>query len=179
MTSAPHLRAAQLSDVEKIRDLIRTSAHALSKGHYSTEQVDGALMGVFGVDTQLIKDQTYFVVEQQGQMVACGGWSYRATLFGNDHLADRDPRRLNPQTEAAKIRAFFVHPDHARKGLGKRMLYHCEDCARAAGFAKAELGATLPGKQLYEKFGYQPQAQTKHLMENGLYLEVIPMTKTL
>lgn len=179
MTPVPHLRAAQLGDVEKIRDLIRISAHALSRGYYSEDQVEGALMGVFGVDTQLIKDQTYFVIEQQRQMVACGGWSYRATLFGNDDLAHRDPRRLDPQSEAAKIRAFFVHPDHARRGLGKRMLFHCEDCARAAGFSKAELGATLPGKQLYQKFGYHPQAQTEHLMENGLYLEVIPMTKTL
>jgi GNAT superfamily N-acetyltransferase len=173
------LRPAQNEDIDQIDHLISLSAHQLSRGYYSREQVEGALMGVFGVDTQLIKDQTYFVIEENGQMLACGGWSYRATLFGNDHLSARDPRRLDPETEAAKIRAFFVHPDHARRGLGKYLLQYCEQCAREAGFKKAELGATLPGKELYEKFGYQPGPQVDHLMENGLYLQVIPMSKKL
>ncbi len=174
-----HIRAARTSDIDQIADLISLSAHQLSQGYYSREQVDGALMGVFGVDTQLIEDQTYFVIEQDGQMLACGGWSYRATLFGNDNLADRNPRSLDPEKEAAKIRAFFVHPDHARKGLGKLLLQYCEQCAREAGFSKAELGATLPGKELYQRFGYQPGLQVDHLMQNGLYLQVIPMSKDL
>ena len=177
--SAFSIRAAQLSDIDEIRNLIRISAHALSKGYYDYQQIEGALMGVFGVDTQLIKDQTYFVIEYDGDLVACGGWSYRATLFGNDDLADRDPRSLDSQKEAAKIRAFFVHPDYARRGLGKRLLLHCEQCAREAGFIKAELGATLPGKQLYQKFGYIEGDEFDHLMENGLHLQVIPMHKSL
>ncbi|MDH3710257.1 MAG: GNAT family N-acetyltransferase [Cyclobacteriaceae bacterium] len=173
------IRAAEDSDIESLRDLISLSAHSLSKGDYTYEQVEAALMGVFGVDTQLINDQTYFVVETNtGRMVACGGWSFRATLFGNDQLADRDPRRLDPSIEAAKIRAFFVHPDFARQGLGKKLLDHCEQCAREAGFKNLELGATLPGKRLYEVCGYTAGVQVDHIMENGLVLQVIPMYKT-
>ena len=172
------LRLARESDIDDLRQLISLSAHGLSSGDYSYQQVEAALMGVFGVDTQLIKDQTYFIIDDaHGQMVACGGWSYRATLFGNDQIADRDPRRLDPATEAAKIRAFFVHPHHARKGLGTQLLEHCEAEAISAGFKKLELGATLPGQRLYEARGYQAAPQVDHVMENGLVLQVIPMFK--
>ncbi len=179
MNESYQLRVAQLSDVEELRVLISTSAHGLSHGDYSEEQVDGALQGVFGVDTQLITDGTYYVMTKEGAVVACGGWSYRATLFGSDNLNSRDPRKLNPTTEAAKIRAFFVHPDHARQGLGRWLLTHCEDCAQKSGFSKFELGSTLPGKRLYEVCGYISGEPVDHEMENGLILRVIPMYKSI
>ena len=172
------LRLARESDIEQLKTLISLSAHGLSSGDYSYQQVEAALMGVFGVDTQLIKDHTYFVIETpKRDMVACGGWSFRATLFGNDQIAQRDPRKLDPAREAAKIRAFFVHPQHARRGLGSMLLDHCEAEAFKAGFKKLELGATIPGKRLYEARGYVAQPQVDHVMENGLILQVIPMFK--
>lgn len=173
------LRSANEADVSSLSRLIRESAHALSRGDYSTEQVEAALVGTFGVDTQLIRDQTYFVIEAEGQPVACGGWSFRATLFGNDSIAGRNAEALDPNTDAAKIRAFFVHPDHARRGLGKWILNHCESAARSAGFTRLELGATLPGLRLYEACGYVAGVQQDHIMENGTPLPVVPMSKTL
>jgi len=173
------IRPAVIGDIPALTALIRESAHGLSLGDYTPEQIDTALTGVFGVDSQLIEDRTYFIIEKGGEPVACGGWSFRATLFGNDNIAGRDPRRLNPTIDAAKIRAFFVHPDHARRGLGKRILAHCEEAARAAGFRKLELGATLPGRRLYEVCGYVAGTPHDHIMEDGLPLRVVPMSKTL
>lgn len=173
------LRPADERDIPALSRLIRESAHALSRGDYSTAQVDAALVGVFGVDTQLIQDQTYFVIEAEGLPVACGGWSYRATLFGNDTIAGRSSDSLDPKTDAAKIRAFFVHPEHARRGLGKWILNHCESAARSAGFTRLELGATLPGLRLYEACGYVAGVRQDHIMENGMPLPVVPMSKTL
>ncbi|MEO1201616.1 MAG: GNAT family N-acetyltransferase [Pseudomonadota bacterium] len=173
------LRAARRSDVPKLDDLIRCSAHELSRGDYSGEQVDAALQGVFGVDTQLIDDGTYFVIEHGAVLAACGGWSFRATLFGNDDIAGRDPSPLDPATDAARIRAFFVHPGHARRGLGRWLLEHCEQAARSAGFSRASLGATVPGRRLYARFGYRGEQAVEHRMTDALTLTVYPMEKTL
>lgn len=173
------IRAATRSDIAQIEALIRLSAHELSSGDYTREQVDSALLGVFGVDTQLIKDHTYFVLESKQVITACGGWSYRATLFGNDDNPQRDPRKLEPGKEPAKIRAFFVHPDHARKGLGTWLLAYCERQAMEAGFTEAELGATVPGRRLYQSRGYAGDAYIDHPMSTGLALRVYPMRKTL
>ncbi|HJY36706.1 MAG TPA: GNAT family N-acetyltransferase, partial [Steroidobacteraceae bacterium] len=114
--------------------LIARSARELSAGDYTPEQVEGALRGAFGVDTQLILDRTYFVAEADGKLVACGGWSKRRTLFGGDARSGRDAADLDPATDAAKIRAFFVDPAYARRGLGSAILERCESAARACGF---------------------------------------------
>ena len=112
------------------------------------------MRGAFGVDSQLLTDETYFAVEDSGEIVGCGGWSFRSTLFGGDARADRDSSTLDPKTQAAKIRAFFVDPRHARRGIGTLLLDHCENQARAHGYSEVELMATLPGFRLYAARGY-------------------------
>ena len=171
------LRPATMDDIPALRDLIRISAHALSQGDYSPEQVEKALQGVFGVDTQLLKDQTYFVIEKDDALAACGGWSYRTTLFGSDHRRERDPSPLDPAKDAAKIRAFFVHPDHARQGLGSRLLDHCEQCAKDRGFVRLEMGATVPGERMYARRGYRAIREEDYPMGDGLTLKIITMGK--
>jgi GNAT superfamily N-acetyltransferase len=173
------LRQATLEDRPVLQSLIARSARELSAGDYSPEQVEGALRGAFGVDTQLIQDGTYFVIEADGQIVACGGWSYRRTLFGGDSRAGRDAAELDPRVEAAKVRAFFVDPDHARRGLGTRLLDHCEAQARARGFSRVELMATLPGVRLYSVRGYVPAELVRYEVGAGVAIEFVPMTKTL
>src|ERR1700690_3083156 len=150
----PPLRKATLADIPALEALIARSARGLSTGDYSPAQIEGALRGAFGVDSQLLADETYFVVEDSGEMVGCGGWSFRSTLFGGDARAGRDASTLDPRTQAAKIRAFFVDPASARRGIGSRLLERCEQEARAHGFSQVELMATLPGVRLYAARGY-------------------------
>jgi len=141
------------------------------------ERVDGALRGAFGVDTQLIRDGTYFVIESAGRIAGCGGWSRRRTLFGSDQRADRDATELDPAKDAAKIRAFFIHPDFARRGLGTALLARCEREAVAHGFRRFELMATLPGVRLYQARGYVPQPQIRWPVGDGVEIEFVPMSK--
>src|ERR1700748_2389022 len=143
------IRPAVFADVPRLNELIAASARGLSQNDYRPEQVEGALRGAFGVDSQLLRAQTYFVVEEDGEFVACGGWSYRATLFGSDARAERDATAVDPKSQPAKIRAFFVHPQHARRGIGTLLLEHCEHQALQHGFSSVELMATLPGIKLY------------------------------
>jgi GNAT superfamily N-acetyltransferase len=171
------LRNAILEDRPRLESLIARSARELSAGDYQPGQVEGALQGAFGVDTQLIRDGTYFVVEKEGAIVACGGWSKRKTLFGGDANAQRDPEELDPRKDAARIRAFFVDPGHARKGLGRRLLEHCEKAATAQGFTRFELMATLPGQKLYRTCGYVPKAMVHHPVASGVTIEFVPMSK--
>ncbi|MDA8017074.1 MAG: GNAT family N-acetyltransferase [Thermoanaerobaculia bacterium] len=173
------IRPAVHADVLALERLIARSAHQLSFGDYTPEQVEAALGDAFGVDSQLIDDGTYFVVEQDGAPVACGGWSLRKTLFGADGRPDREPERLDPATEAAKIRAFFVDPDHARQGIGRLLLEHCENEALRAGFTRTELMSTLPGLRLYSRFGYVGEERVDYPLQGGLTIEFVPMTKTL
>jgi GNAT superfamily N-acetyltransferase len=173
------LRQATLADVPALKALIARSARELSLQEYRSSQIEGALRGAFGVDTQLLADGTYFVVEQGSALVGCGGWSYRATLFGGDSRADRDPTTLDPQTQPAKIRAFFVHPDHARRGIGSLLLDHCEQQARERGFSHAELMATLPGVKLYAARGYATLPMVRFDVGDGETIEFIPMRKRL
>ena len=149
-----HLRRAVLEDVERLSGLIRESVLGLSRGDYSEEQLAAALEHLFGVDTRLIEDGTYYAVESHGAIVACGGWSRRRTLFGGDQYADRSDDRLDPRTEAARIRAFFVHPAWARRGVGRFLLSECRRAAGAEGFRRLELMATLPGIPFYEREGF-------------------------
>ena len=137
------------------------------------------MRGAFGVDSQLLADETYFVVEDAGRIVGCGGWSFRATLFGGDARAGRDASILDPKTQAAKIRAFFVDPDNARRGIGSLLLDRCESEARAHGFARVELMATLPGVKLYAARGYVGSAQVRFDVGSGESIEFIPMHKNL
>lgn len=177
--SMPTLRKAIIADIPALDELIARSARGLSTGDYHSQQVEGALRGAFGVDTQLLADETYFVVDDGGQMVGCGGWSYRSTLFGGDARAGRDSSILDPKTQAAKIRAFFVDPDHARRGIGSLLLDHCERQARAHGYARVELMATLPGAKLYAARGYEGGTVLHFDVGSGETIEFIPMRKSL
>lgn len=174
-----HLRAATAADSAQIQALIGRSIRALGAADYSSEQIEGALAGAFGLDTQLVADGTYFVVESEGRLVGCGGWSYRRTLFGGDARAGRDAGNLDPATEAAKIRAFFIDPAAARRGIGSALLEHCEAEARSRGFRRAEMMATLPGKRLYQARGYEPGAAVQYPLGPGLAIEFVPMSKSL
>ena len=172
------LRAATFADLDAIGALITRSAHALSAGDYTTAQVDAALRGTFGTDTQLLRDGTYYVIEMNGHLAACGGWSYRTTLFGGDDRDQRDPTPLDPTRDAAKIRAFFVDPNHARQGLGRRLLHHCETEARGRGFTHFELMATVPGERLYAAEGYIAGDRSEHPLGDNLVLPLIAMRKS-
>ena len=173
------LRKATLADVAQIQALIARSARGLSREDYRPAQIEGALRGAFGVDTQLLADQTYFIAEEDGRCVGCGGWSYRSTLFGGDARAGRDSSLLDPRTQAAKIRAFFVDPAAARRGIGSLLLATCEQEALAHGFTETELMATLPGVKLYAARGYVGAALVHFEVGPGESIEFIPMRKTL
>ena len=173
------LRKATPADIPLIEALIARSARGLSADDYRPSQVESALRGAFGVDTQLLSDQTYFVVEEDGRLVGCGGWSYRSTLFGSDARAGRDSSALDPRTQAGKIRAFFVDPASARRGIGSMLLEHCENEARAHGFSAVELMATLPGVKLYAARGYAGSPMVHFDVGNGETIEFIPMRKVL
>jgi GNAT superfamily N-acetyltransferase len=173
------LRKALLADVPELRALIERSARGLSRDDYRPAQIEGALRGAFGVDSQLLRDETYFVVEDAGKCVGCGGWSFRSTLFGGDSRPGRDASPLEPATQAAKIRAFFVDPEHARRGIGTLLLQRCESEARARGFTAVELMATLPGVKLYSARGYAAMPMLLFDVGQGESIEFIPMCKAL
>ncbi len=163
-----------------LQALIRRSIHGLGAADYSSVQIEAALTGAFGVDTALIRDGTYFVIESAaGEIVACGGWSRRRTLFGSDSRAQRDESWLDPERDAAKIRAFFVDPAHVRRGLGRTLLERSEAEARAAGFRSLELMATLPGRRLYREFGFVAGAEIDYPLGDGLSIRFVPMRKAL
>lgn len=159
-----------------LQALISESAEELSKGFYDTAQRDAAIRHVFGVDAQLIADQTYFVIEIGGEAAACGGWSRRETLFGGDQFADRRPRLLDPASEAARIRAFFVHPRFARRGLASMLLEACETAAVAEGFAAFELMATLSGVPFYTARGFN-KINGLELQLDGVTVRFVGMRK--
>jgi N-acetylglutamate synthase-like GNAT family acetyltransferase len=172
-------RLATDSDIPALESLIPLSVRALQAAHYSPAQMTAALGPVFGVDRQLIRDRTYFVVEEAGQIVGCGGWSKRKTLYGGDRNRTGEDAELNPQIDPARIRAFFVHPDWARRGIGRSILLHCEAAAIQAGFSKAELVATLAGEPLYASFGYAVIERYEAPMTETLSLPVVRMAKQL
>ena len=149
-----NLRRAQTSDVAAIQGLIGRSALHLSPPYYTPEQAEAMIRHVFGVDSQLITDATYFVIETDAQLLACGGWSKRRTLFGGDQTKTGPDSLLDPATEPARIRAFFVDPSMARRGLGCRLMGECIREAQAAGFSALELVSTLPGEPLYLATGF-------------------------
>jgi GNAT superfamily N-acetyltransferase len=176
------LREATATDIPALRTLIELSVRRLQKNDYSPAQIEGALGHTLGLDTQLIEDRTYFVAEpkdQPGLIVGCGGWSNRKTLFGSDHGPNRENTFLDPGTDAAKIRAIFVHPEWARQGLGSLILKHCEDAAQQAGFSTLEMGSTLTGVPLYTLKGYIPRENVAVPLPNGETLPIVYMVKAL
>jgi GNAT superfamily N-acetyltransferase len=173
------LRKATLADQARLEALIALSARTLSARDYTPEQIEAALRGTFGVDTQLIVDGTYFVAESGGEILGCGGWSRRRTLFGGDARTGRDCTELDPRSEPAKIRAFFVDPAYARRGIGRALLERCEADARAHGFSRVELMATLPGVRLYGSLGYTARSPVHHELAPGLTIEFVPMHKSI
>jgi GNAT superfamily N-acetyltransferase len=173
------IRKAMMEDREAMQQLIAASARLLSRQHYNDAQIEAAIATVFGVDTTLIEDGTYFVAESDGVFVGCGGWSRRKTLFGGDQYSSRDVGYIDPQSEPAKIRAFFIHPDHARKGIARAILARCEEEARAYGFRELELAATLPGVEFYKSCGFVERGNFDLDLVEGVKLELVPMRKEL
>jgi GNAT superfamily N-acetyltransferase len=186
-----HIRYAVAADIPALRALIDASVRQLQAGDYTPAQIEGALQTVFGVDSQLIADHTYFVAEAEAETenesspsaesqpipVGCGGWSKRKTLYGSDHWTAREDALLDPRQDAAKIRAFFIHPAWARRGIGTLILDTCENAARAAGFQRFEMGATLTGVRLFQARGYVTQENLKVPLPNGEFLPVVRMSK--
>lgn len=191
-TTQFRLRLAVPEDVPVLRELIEVSVRGLQREDYTPAQIEGALATLFGVDSQLISDGTYIVAEappavnaggkttdarSTWTIVGCGGWSKRKTLYGGDHWTSREDALLDPQCDAAKIRAFFIHPDWARQGVGSKILQACEEAARAAGFSRYEMGATLTGAKLFGVKGYAPVKLISIPLSNGETLSVIHMEK--
>lgn len=171
-----NVRVATDADVPALRTLIAESVRGLSAGYYTAAQAESALVHVFGPDTQLIADGTYYVVESDGVLIAAGGWSHRRTLYGGDQTKSGADPALDPSAEPARIRAFFVHPTWARRGLGRLMFERCRDAARAAGFHELTLVATLPGVPLYKALGFEVQHSFAVPMPDGLELPVVRMS---
>jgi len=172
-------RLATLDDVPVLEALIELSVRVLQAPYYSAAQRAAAMGPVFGVDRQLISDGTYFVVENAGVIIGCGGWSRRKSLFGADTARAAEDAMLDPATDPARIRAFFIHPDWARRGIGKAILNACESAIIAAGFPNAELVATLAGEPLYLACGYRETERYEIPMNGCLTLPAVRMTKRL
>ena len=177
------IRTAVLEDIRALGILIPESVRALQAGSYTAEQIEGALGTVFGVDTQLIRDGTYFVAEADSEadskIVGCGGWSRRRTLFGSDSVSIKDDQWLDPSSEPARIRAFFVHPGWARRGIGSAIMRRCEAAAREMGFSRLELAATLVGVPLYHAHGFESVEQIDVPLSNGHSIPVVRMAKSI
>ncbi|MEO6851429.1 MAG: GNAT family N-acetyltransferase [Mucilaginibacter sp.] len=172
-------RLATFEDVPELQDLIALSARGLSEGYYTKAQTEGAIKYIFGVDSQLIEDGTYYLAEAKNTIVACGGWSRRSTLFGGDQHKDAIDPLLNPAKDAARIRAFFVHPEWARQGIGRTLINICEKAAHQYGFARIEIGSTLPGVPLYEAMGYELVKKIRVPLPDGDTFTVVNMKKDL
>jgi GNAT superfamily N-acetyltransferase len=174
------IRRAVPEDTPALRDLIQSSVRELQKSDYTSEQIEAALQRVFGVDSQLIADGTYFVVtpdQNANLIVGCGGWSRRSTLYGGDQWSQRQDSLIEPGQAAAKIRAFFVHPDWARRGIGSLILRTCEAAALEEGFTRLEMGATFTGVPLYAAHGYQEREHADVPLGDGVVLPIIRMEK--
>jgi ribosomal protein S18 acetylase RimI-like enzyme len=181
-----HIRKATAADAPRLREVIEASVRGLQAEDYSPAQMEGALKSVYGVDSQLIADGTYLVAEvldsnqdseTSPEIVGCGGWSKRKTLYGGDQFAARQDSLLDPARDAARIRAFFVHPLWARRGIGSRILEACENAARGAGFTRLEMGATLSGVAFYQAKGYAALENLEAPLGDGEALAIVRMAK--
>jgi Acetyltransferase (GNAT) family len=172
-------RLAREEDVPALAELIRISSRTLQAPYYSNAQIEAALGPIFAVDRQLIRDGTYFVVEQNSTIIGCGGWSKRKSLYGGDSDRPSEDAMLDPTRDAARLRAFFVHPSWARRRIARSILYACEGAIVSAQFLTADLVATLAGEPLYAAFGYSVVERYEIPMANGLSLPVVRMSKCL
>ena len=171
------IRLARKEDEAAISELMALAIERLQRGYLTSEQIEASKAGM-GLDALLIEDGTYFCVEDGGELAGCGGWSRRATLYGGNHSAGRDPRLLDPATERARIRAMYTHPDHVRKGVGSLILDTAEKAARQEGFRELEMAATMAGKPFYERCGYLIESEWED--SNGAVpVPLATMTKTL
>ena len=173
------IRKATAADTAVLGGVIAASARGLSVGQYEAEEVEAALRGAFGVDTQLVDDGTFFVATAGDAIVGCGGWSRRRTLFGGDAFSVRDSTQLDPATDAARIRAFFVLPSHARRGIGRAILNRCESEAASMGFSRFALMATLPGVKFYSALGYVADEPQRYDLGHGRTIQLVPMQKVM
>jgi len=177
------IRQAIPDDIPALRELIDVSVRGLQTRDYAAAQIENALKTVYGVDSQLIADGTYFVAEAKSAegndsvIAGCGGWSKRQTLYGGDHWTGRQDALLDPLCDAAKIRAFFTHPAWARRGIGGLILESCETAARSAGFTRFEMGATLTGVPFYRVKGYVELEHLEVALADGLSLPIVRMAK--
>jgi GNAT superfamily N-acetyltransferase len=173
------LRLAREDDVPSLEALIPLSVRALQAPYYSCAQMEAALGPVFGVDRQLIRDGTYFVSESNGQILGCGGWSRRRSLFGGDQVRTQPDPELDPARDAARVRAFFVHPAWARRGIGRSIMKACERAIQESGFRSVDIVATLAGEPLYASFGYAVVERYEIALGGGLQLPAVRMNKSL
>jgi GNAT superfamily N-acetyltransferase len=174
------LRQARLADIPALARLIEASVRGLGGRDYSPQQIESSLKYIFGVDTRLIEDGTYFVVESDHHLVGAGGWSRRKTLYGGDQAKGKvEDNLLDPRHDPAKIRAFYVHPDWARQGIGRQMMSACEAAAGQAGFTRLELLATLTGAPLYAACGFNVVERVEVKLPDGVVLPTLKMVKQL
>ncbi|MEO8217767.1 MAG: GNAT family N-acetyltransferase [Acidobacteriota bacterium] len=174
-----NLRQATLADIDAIEVLMRESTRALSAGFYDVAEIESAVRYITVPDRQLVQDGTFFVAGDESSLVACGGWSRREKLFTGRQVSAGDSRLLDPAREPARVRAMFVHPRAARRGLGRRILERCEAEAAAAGFRRLELMATLPGVPLYEACGYKKISEAQIPLPGGAVLRGVIMGRTI
>ena len=170
-------RLARREDLAALKALMNAAISELQKPFLDADQIASSRM-IMGLDTQLVDDGTYFIVESDGELAGCGGWSRRATLYGGDQTPGRSAELLDPRKDAARIRAMYTHPNHTRKGVGRLIISLCEDAARAEGFTQMELVATLAGEPLYRACGYVPY---ENLVDarGGADVPLVRMRKTL
>jgi N-acetylglutamate synthase-like GNAT family acetyltransferase len=172
-------RLARESDIPALEALIPLSVRTLQADHYSPTQIEAALGPVFAVDRQIIRDGTYFVVERDGVIVGCGGWSRRRSLYGGDTGREKEDGLLDPDRDAARVRAFFVHPDWSRRGIGRSIMIACELAIIEARFRMVDIVATLVGEPLYASFGYEVMERYEIAMAGGVSLPVVRMSKSV
>jgi GNAT superfamily N-acetyltransferase len=170
-------RLAHLEDLDSLRALIDAAISELQKPFLNEEQIASSRK-IMGLDTQLIEDETYFIVEAEGRLAGCGGWGRRATLYGANHSPGRNAVLLDPAKDAARVRAMYTHPDQKRKGVGRLILSLSEEAARSEGFKKIELMATMAGEPLYRACGYEP---CERIMDDrgGVAVPLLHMCKRL
>lgn len=173
------IRLATFQDIAELKKLLDLSVRGLSKKYYTSSQIDSALKYIFGIDTQLISDGTYYIVEIDGIIAGCGGWSMRRTLYGGDQHKELQDTLLDPIMEAARIRAFFVHPDYVRRGIARQIMDLCQGQAKEHGFSSLELGATLPGVPLYKAMGFWEMDNIVEPLFDGEKLELVKMKKDI
>jgi len=173
------IRAARRDDIPRIQRLIERSVRALSVPYYDAAQIESALRFMFGVDSQLVEDGTYHVIETGDSLAAAGGWSRRRTLFGGDQWKHGADEPLDPAREPARIRAFFVDPAWARRGLGRSLFEACRRDARMAGFRRLELMATLPGEPLYRSLGFTAGERIELALPDGVTVPLVTMSRPI